>query len=93
LNKIVSFEIDRQAWRGDMYSKSCDYYLADKRGAPNVKDMNDQGTEQPLPPVKRDNAFKQGGWIASSAQQRRASALDGGTFVTKLRLKVGSTSS
>jgi hypothetical protein len=50
----------------------------------------EQGIAQPLPPIQRDIAFKQGGWIASAAQQRRALALDGGTAVTKLRLTVKS---
>jgi hypothetical protein len=53
----------------------------------------EQGIGQPLPPIQRDAAFKQGGWIASAAQQRRALALDGGTAVTKIRLTVKTASS
>lgn len=91
LNQMVSVEIDRQEWRGGMFSKAYDYYKADKQGIPIAKDMNEQGVGYPLPPVQRDNAFKQGGWIASTAQQRRAMTLDGGTAVTKIRLTVKSS--
>jgi hypothetical protein len=48
----------------------------------------EQGLGQPLPPIVRDKAFKQGGWIASCAQQRRKALLDGGIAVSKIRLKM-----
>lgn len=85
--KIVNFETDRQLWRGDMAKKAYDYHREEKKSHPVVKELND-GLGDVLPPVKRDNAFKQGGWIASTAQQRRAASLDGGTAVTKIRLTV-----
>jgi len=47
----------------------------------------EQGIGQPLPTIKRDTSFKQGGWIASCAQQRRATGLDGGTAITKIRVR------
>jgi hypothetical protein len=48
--------------------------------------------DQPLPLVKRDDAWKLGGWVASSAQQRRKKLADGGIGVTKIRLMVKSSS-
>lgn len=87
LEKLVSAELDRQRWRGEMPSKA---YELSKTTKPLVQDAAaaEQGIGQPLPPIQRDSAFKQGGWVASAAQQRRAMALDGGTAVTKLRLIV-----
>ena len=41
-----------------------------------------------LPPILRDSAFKQGGWVTSTSRQRRAMQLDGGMAVTKIRLTV-----
>jgi hypothetical protein len=89
INRFVNVELDRQAWRGEMASKAYEIYKSSK-GNILMQDVAaaEQGIGQPLPPIQRDAAFKQGGWIASAAQQRRAKALDGGTAVTKLRLTV-----
>lgn len=89
INRLVNLEIDRQVWRGEMVKKAYDMYKSSK-GSASVQDVAaaEQGLGQPLPPIQRDAAFKQGGWISSAAQQRRALALDGGTAVTKLRLTV-----
>lgn len=88
--KVVQLEIDRQLWRGEMSAKTYEYHVQEKRGHTMMKDMG-EAIGEPLPPVERDDAFKQGGWVASAAQQRRAAALDGGTAVTKVRLTVKST--
>jgi len=89
INSLVELERDRQVWRGEMARKAYDMYKASKGSTP-IQDVAaaEQGIGQPLPPIARDESFKQGGWIASAAQQRRSLALDGGTAVTKLRLKV-----
>jgi hypothetical protein len=86
---LVTTELDRQRWRGGMAQKAYEMFHSSKRPSA-VQDMAaaEQGIGQPLPPIERDAAFRQGGWIASAAQQRRAKALDGGTAVTKLRLTV-----
>lgn len=91
INRLVEAERDRQVWRGEMAKKAYDMYKATKGSTP-TQDLgaSEKGIGQPLPPITRDTAFKLGGWIASAAQQRRALALDGGTAVTKLRLKVKS---
>lgn len=91
VNRLVNMELDRQVWRGEMAKKA--YELSKFHKAPPVQDVAsaEQGIGQPLPPIQRDAAFKQGGWIASASQQRRAMALDGGTVVTKIRLKVKSS--
>lgn len=86
-NRFVGSELDRQAWRGEMAKKSFEINKSSK-GLSDV--ATEQGIGQPLPPIERDAAFKHGGWIASAAKQRRALGLDGGTVVTKLRLKVKS---
>lgn len=85
INRLVNIEIDRQVWRGEMVRKAFDL---SKNSSNSIQDdaAAEQGIGQPLPPIQRDAAFKQGGWIASAAQQRRALALDGGTAVTKVRL-------
>lgn len=93
INRIVQMELDRQVWRGELSSKAYDLYKAAKAtSGPSMSDVvgtsAEQGIGQPLPPIERDPAFKQGGWIASASQQRRALALDGGTAVTKVRLTV-----
>jgi hypothetical protein len=92
VNRLVNMELDRQSWRGEMVKKAYDMSKFNQGSAP-VQDVAalEQGIGQPLPPIQRDDAFRQGGWIASAAQQRRALALDGGTAVTKLRLKVKSS--
>jgi hypothetical protein len=88
INRFVELEIDRQNWRGEMAKKSYEIFKASKGGGSIDVAAAEQGIGQPLPPIQRDAAYKQGGWIASAAQQRRALALDGGTAVTKLRLTV-----
>jgi hypothetical protein len=98
INRYVEMERDRQIWRGEMAQKAYDLHKASK-GMSSTTSQDalagstaaaEKGIGQPLPPITRDAAFKQGGWIASAAQQRRSLALDGGTAVTKLRLKVKS---
>lgn len=95
LNQIVEKEIDRQKWRGEMANKAYEYHSFDqsKKASTDIAVTVDQGIGQPLPVVKRDVAFRQGGWIASTAQQRRADKLDGGCKVTTVRLKMKSSSS
>jgi hypothetical protein len=93
--RLVELERDRQVWRGEMAQKAYDMQKASassNKGSalPQEVGAAEKGVGQPLPPIARDTAFRQGGWIASAAQQRRALALDGGTAVTKLRLKVKS---
>jgi hypothetical protein len=94
INRLVDVELDRQAWRGEMAKKAYEMYKSNKSSTA-IQDVAaaEQGIGQPLPPIQRDAAFKQGGWIASAAQQRRALALDGGTAVTKIRLTVKTASS
>ena len=87
INRLVEVEKDRQLWRGEMARKAYDI-KATKGSTPIDVAAAEQGIGQPLPPIARDEAFKQGGWIASAAQQRRSMALDGGTVVTKIRLTV-----
>lgn len=87
LSRLVSMEIDRQMWRGEMANRSYEYYKTGKTTITADVSATEQGIGQPLPPIQRDSAFKAGGWIASAAQQRRALALDGGTAVTKIRLR------
>ena len=57
---------------------------------PDDPNHKNKGIGQPLPIIKKDMAWKLGGWIASTAQQRRAKGSDGGTAVTKIRLTVKS---
>jgi hypothetical protein len=92
INRLVAMEIDRQVWRGEMAQKAYDMYKASK-GSTAVQNVAaaEQGIGQPLPPIMRDAAYKQGGWIASAAQQRRALKLDGGKEVKKVRLTVKSS--
>ncbi len=94
INRLVNVELDRQVWRGEMAQKAYEVFKSSKKSTTPMQDMAaaEQGIGQPLPPIQRDAAFKQGGWIASAAQQRRALALDGGTAVTKLRLTVKNSS-
>lgn len=90
IDRLVNVELDRQRWRGEMAMKAYEFYNS---GSGNKVDVvaAEQGIGQPLPPIQRDLAFKNGGWVASAAQQRRARNLDGGTAVTKLRLTVKSS--
>jgi len=78
LGKAVEDEIDKQKWRGEMASEA---YSNCKK-----EDMTVVG--QPLPLVKKDEAWRLGGWVASTSQQRRAQGADGGSAVTKIRLLV-----
>lgn len=87
LSNLVNHEIDRQAWRGEMAGKAYEMFNRNKKS--NDLAAVEQGLNQPLPPIKRDVSFKQGGWSASWSQQRRTLQLDGGSTVTKVRLKVG----
>ena len=89
INRLVNVELERQKWRGEMAMKAYEYHK--HSGAKVDASAAEQGIGQPLPPIQRDNAFKNGGWVTSAAQQRRALALDGGTAVTKLRLTVKSS--
>mmetsp|Transcript_18281 Transcript_18281/g.32947 ORF Transcript_18281/g.32947 Transcript_18281/m.32947 type:complete len:673 (-) Transcript_18281:142-2160(-) len=88
VHRLVSMELDRQIWRGEMAMKAYEMYKSSKTSS-NVPDPSaaEQGIGQPLPPIERDSAFKQGGWIASSAHQRRLANLDGGTAITKIRIR------
>jgi hypothetical protein len=91
INNIVEKELDRQRWRGEMAAKAYDYYKYDnQRGLPDVTGAAEVG--MPLPPISREPAFKQGGWIASASQQRRKLVLDGGTL-TNFRMRGPKTSS
>ena len=85
LIKVVEDEIDRQRWRGDMAKEAFENFISTKENI-NLTDVG-----QPLPPVKRDDAWKLGGWVASAAQQRRKKLADGGIGVTKIRLMVKSS--
>lgn len=89
LSRLVDHEIDRQAWRGEMAGKAHEVFKSGKKKVDVA--AAEQGLGQPLPPIKRDAAFKQGGWIASWAQQRRETKLDGGSTVSRVRLTVGGT--
>ena len=89
LHRLVSMELDRQIWRSEMAMSAYTIYKTTK----STKTTSDAsstelGIGQPLPPIARDRAFKQGGWIASCAQQRRKALLDGGIAVSKIRLKM-----
>ena len=92
LNHLFKMELDRQVWRGEMAQQAYKMGNFIKKSTPVDVAASEQGIGQPLPPIERDNAYRQGGWIASAAQQRRSLALDGGTAVTKLRLKVKGSS-
>ena len=78
LGKAVDEEIDKQKWRGEMASESYS----------NCKKEDMTGVGQPLPLVKKDDAWRLGGWVASTSQQRRTQGADGGSAVTKIRLLV-----
>eukprot|EP00533_Pseudo-nitzschia_delicatissima_P004876 CAMPEP_0116090012 /NCGR_PEP_ID=MMETSP0327-20121206/6729_1 /TAXON_ID=44447 /ORGANISM="Pseudo-nitzschia delicatissima, Strain B596" /LENGTH=1889 /DNA_ID=CAMNT_0003581237 /DNA_START=110 /DNA_END=5782 /DNA_ORIENTATION=+ len=88
LDELTRKELDRQMWRGEMAMKAYEIYKSTNNPS-NVTDLSvtEQGIGQPLPPVQRDPAFKQGGWIASAAQQRRSTGIDGGTAITRIRLR------
>ena len=86
LIKVVEAEIDRQKLRGDIAKEAFENVTSTKENS-NLTDVG-----QPLPLVKRDDAWKLGGWVASTAQQRRKKLADGGIGVTKIRLMVKSSS-
>jgi hypothetical protein len=86
-SRLVEYEIDRQAWRGEMAEKA--FQLSRDRKQNIDLAAAEQGLGKPLPPIKRDAAFRQGGWSASWAQQRREAYLDGGASGTVVRLTVG----
>lgn len=90
LKRIVATEIDRQKWRGEMAARAYEYSKKDDKIMKDPTGAASQGLGIPLPPIKKDNAWKLGGWTASTAQQRRAKGADGGTAVTKIRLTVKS---
>jgi hypothetical protein len=89
LNNVVAAEMDRQLWRGDMAMKAYEHWKKDDEKG-TVKDPT--VSMHPLPMVEKDQAWKLGGWLASTAQQRRVKGLDGGTAVTKIRLTVKNSS-
>ena len=78
---VIEAEIDRQKFRGEMYNIAYGYIKRTK--APVFTEAG-----QPLPIVKKDGAWRLGGWVASTAQQRRSQGADGGSAVTKIRLMV-----
>lgn len=83
LSKIINLELDRQSWRGEMVTKAYEHTMEKKGGSKEDNAIGDL-----LPPILRDGAFKQGGWVASTSRQRRAMQLDGGMAVTKLQIRV-----
>ena len=104
LRTIVSTEVHRQEWRHTMaqaaykhrkqlqkQEKQQQQQQQQQTSKPPLNDPNNkQGIGEPLPIVRKDTAWKLGGWVASTAQQRRAKGADGGTAVTKIRLTVKS---
>ena len=91
LKVIADIEIDRQRWRGDMSKRSYEFHKGEK-ATPTVPveplTSTSQDLGKPLPLVAKDAAWRSGGWVASTAQQRRAKGLDGGSAITKIRLTV-----
>lgn len=91
LKAIADIEIDRQRWRGDMSKRSYEFHKGEK-ATPTVPieplTSTSQDLGKPLPLVAKDAAWRSGGWAASTAQQRRAKGLDGGSAITKIRLTV-----
>lgn len=86
LVRVVEAEIDRQKWRGEMASEAYKSFMKS-----NDK-FNLTEVGQPLPIVAKDAAWKLGGWVASTAHQRRKQGVDGGSAVSKIRLNVKSSS-
>ena len=86
LVQVVEAEVDRQKWRGEMPGQAYKYF---KNSTENIN-LTECG--QPLPTIEKDAAWKMGGWVASTAHQRRSQGADGGSAVTKIRLMVKSTS-
>ena len=85
LRTRVKYEIDRQRWRGEMAEVR-------RKEVASLKDAstNSQGLNYPLKSIFKDEAWKQGGWVASASSQRRKEGSDGGSSVsvTKFRLSV-----
>ena len=88
LSKVVEAEIERQKWRGDMANEA--YKKCSKGLSKETINLTEVG--QPLPVVEKDTAWKLGGWVASTAQQRRNQGADGGCAVTKIRLNIKNSS-
>jgi len=86
LVKVVDAEVDRQKWRGEMAGEAYKYFKTSKSDSANFAEAG-----QPLPVVEKDAAWKCGGWVASTAQQRRKQGADGGSAVSKIRLNVKSS--
>lgn len=83
---IVDNEIDRQTWRGEMAAKAYEYFKRDNK-------TSQAEIGQPLPVIEKDASWKLGGWVASTAQQRRAQNLDWGAAVSRINVKLSSKSS
>ncbi len=86
LRAITTYEIDRQRWRGEMAGVRRKEVVSSKDAS-----TSSQGLHFPLRTVTKDEAWKQGGWVASASSQRRKEGSDGGSsvsVVTKLRLSV-----
>ena len=73
-----------------MASEAYSYFKSSKQKNDGSLNLTEVG--QPLPIVKKDAGWKLGGWVASTAQQRRSQGADGGQAVTKIRLNVKSSS-
>jgi hypothetical protein len=95
LAQVVEGEIDKQKWRGEMAGKAYDYNARDGKSWVKGESKAAIAAEigQPLPVVSKDAAWKLGGWVASTATQRRAVGVDGGAQVRSLKLNIGSKSS
>jgi hypothetical protein len=85
LRTITAYEIDRQRWRGEMAGVRRKEVASSKDAS-----ASSQGLNFPLRTVSKDEAWRQGGWVASASSQRRKEGSDGGSSVsvTKLRLSV-----
>lgn len=95
LKNIVASEIDRQSWRGEMSLRAHHFNKREQQDKVAVVDPlagTSQDLGKPLPLVQKDAAWKSGGWITSTAQQRRAKGVDGGSAITKIRLTVKGSS-
>mmetsp|Transcript_4704 Transcript_4704/g.7335 ORF Transcript_4704/g.7335 Transcript_4704/m.7335 type:complete len:207 (+) Transcript_4704:1-621(+) len=97
LLQLVSNELDRQLWRGEMVTRAYEHYKQQSSSLTNSNtatstSSNSDGTDpqqqQHMPPIVRDAAFKHGGWVTSTSRQRRQLQLDGGVAVTKIRMSV-----
>lgn len=86
LAEIIDRELDRQQWRGEMAAKAYEYSEMDNKN-------NQAEIGRPLPLVEKNAAWKMGGWVASTAQQRREKNLDGGRAVKKINLHIQPKSS